>query len=418
MGAAGSGAASRKSLHFDEARARLETALEALSARHDVERVPLDESLGRFLASPLVAPFPSPRFANTAVDGYAVRSAEIARAAPQSPAVLPLAPAVPAGHRPAPLAPGHAALVMTGAPIPEGADCVVMREHTEERADAVSIRTAAAPGENVRRAGEDAEAGETVLPAGRRIGPAEIAALGAFGFARVEVSRRPVISILSTGDELREPGEALEAGQIYDSNSHTLRALVLEAGGEVALVRRLPDRAAAVEAALRGALAESDLVLSIGGVSMGDFDPVKVAIQAFPAIELWRVAMRPGGPQAFGVVDGAVFYGLPGNPVSSAVVFDRLARPLLLRALGAEQVERPVVRATLGDAHGSRPGRRDFLRVRLERDGDSWIARLTGTQSSGAVTSLARADGLAVVPEDRARVEPGDELDVILWRTP
>jgi molybdopterin molybdotransferase len=418
VGEAGTGGASRRSLTFDEARARLEPAVEALAARRGVERVPLDDSLRRILASPLVAPFPFPRFANSAVDGYALRAAEIARASRESPVVLPLAATVPAGARAAPLAAGHAALVMTGAPLPEGADCVVMRENAEARPGGVALHASAALGENVRPAGEDTPPGGTVLPAGRRIGAAEIAALGAFGFAQVEVVRPPRVAILSTGDELRPPGEPLGPGQIYDSNTHALRALIRESGGEPAIVRRLPDEPKAVEEALRAGLAECDLVLTIGGISMGDFDPVKVAIQAFPSIELWRVAMRPGGPQAFGIVEGTVFYGLPGNPVSSAVVFDRLVRPLLLQALRAEAVERPSLRARMGDAFVSRVGRRDFLRVWLEGEGESRIARLTGTQSSGAVTSLARADGLAIVPESADALAPGDEVEVILWRTP
>ncbi len=413
----GSGGASRKVLTFEEARARVEAAIPSLAARRGTERVPLDRSFGHLLAAALVAPFPSPRFPNSAVDGYAIRAEEIRRATASSPVVLPVTETVAAGSFPKPLPAGHATLVMTGAPVPEGADCVVPRESTEERAGAVAVHAAAKTGQNVRPAGEDAAEGETILPAGRTIGAAEIAALGAFGLGEVEVVRRPRVAILSTGDELKAPGERLGPGEIYDSNSHAMRAWVWEAGGAPTSVLRLPDHPAAVAEALRVTLAESDLVLSIGGVSMGDFDAVKIAVAEFAGIELWRVGMRPGGPQAFGVVEGTVFHGLPGNPVSSAVVFDRLVRPLMRRALGAEVVDRPVRRARLAEAVVSRAKRRDFLRVRLEEQNGDWLARLTGTQSSGAVTSLAKADGLAVIPEAAERLVAGAPVDVIVWRS-
>jgi len=219
--------------------------------------------------------------------------------------------------------------------------------------------------------------------------------------------------VLSTGDELRDPGEPLAPGQIYDSNSHAMSAAIVAAGCLLGEVWRVPDDAAVVAGALRKLLETHDVVLSLGCVSMGDFDPVKLAIAEIPGVEWWRVAMRPGGPQAFGTPgEGRVFYGLPGNPVSSAVVFDRLARPLLRAAMGAEIIERPMTRAALAEAVRSAPGRRDFVRLRLE----GGRAHLTGSQSSGAVTSLAKADGLGVIPESATEMPAGTEIEVILWR--
>jgi molybdopterin molybdotransferase len=406
----GSTAAAARKLSFEDARARVLAAAPALAARLGVERVALDGALGRVLAEPLVAREALPRFDNSGVDGYAVRAADVAGA----PVRLSVIETVAAGHAPAhTVGRGQAALIMTGAPLPAGADCVVMRERTEEGAGEVRVLEALRAGENVRPRGEDAAVGETLVPVGRVIGPGEIAALATLGLAEVAVAVRPRIAVLSTGDELKDPGEPLAPGQIYDSNSHAMAAAVVAGGCLLGEVWRVRDDPAVVAGALRELLATHDVVLSLGGVSMGDFDPVKLAIAEIPGVEWWRVAMRPGGPQAFGTPgDGRVFYGLPGNPVSSAVVFDRLARPLLRAAMGAEIIERPMTRATLAEPVRSGAGRRDFVRVRL----DGGRARLTGSQSSGAVTSLAKADGLAVIPEDTAELPVGAEVDVILWR--
>jgi len=389
-------------------------AAPGLAARLQTERVALDDALGRVLAEPLVAGEALPRFDNSAVDGYAVRAADVARASESSPVRLRVLETVGAGHVPnRQVGAGQAALVMTGAALPAGADCVVMRERTVEDAGEVGILAAAQPGENVRPRGEDAGAGEVIVPRGRTIGPGEIAALATLGHGTVVVSRRPRVAVLSTGDELKDPGEALGPGQIYDSNSHTMAAAITASGCLAGEVWRVRDDARVVADGLSALLETHDVVLSLGGVSMGDFDPVKLAIAELPQVEWWRVAMRPGGPQAFGTPgQGRVFYGLPGNPVSSAVVFDRLARPMLRTAMGAEPADRSRVRAFLAEPVRSSAGRRDFLRVRLENG----RARLTGSQSSGAVTSLAKADGLGVVPEDATELPAGAEIEVILWR--
>jgi molybdopterin molybdotransferase len=389
-------------------------AAPALAARLGTERVALDESLGRILAEPIVAHEPLPRFDNSAVDGYAVRAADVASANQNAPVRLEILETVGAGHVPArAVGPGHAVLVMTGAPLPRGADSVVMRERTAEDAREVRVLAPVRAGENVRPRGEDADLGETIAPGGRTIGPGEIAALATLGHGQALVSRRPRVAVLSTGDELRDPGEPLGPGQIYDSNSHTIWAAIAATGALAGDVWRVRDDARVVADALVALLETHDVVLSLGGVSMGDFDPVKLAIAELSGVEWWRVGMRPGGPQAFGSPgEGRVFYGLPGNPVSSAVVFDRLARPMLRAAMGAEAFDRPMTRATLAEHVHSALGRRDFVRVQLE----GGLARLTGSQSSGAVTSLAKADGLGVIPEDVTELPAGAEIEVILWR--
>jgi molybdopterin molybdotransferase len=407
-------AAAARKLAYEDARARVMAAAPGLAARLGVERVALDAALGRFLAEPIVAGEPLPRFDNSAVDGYAVRAADVAGASDATPVRLAVLEAVGAGHVPSrAVGTGEAALVMTGAPLPRGADCVVMRERTAEDSREVRVLASVRAGENVRPRGEDADQGETIAVRGRVVGPGEIAALATLGRADVSVARRPRVAVLSTGDELKDPGEALAPGQIYDSNSHTIAAAIVTAGCVAGEVWRVRDDVRVVADALAALLETHDVVLSLGGVSMGDFDPVKLAIGELAGVEWWRVGMRPGGPQAFGSPgDGRVFYGLPGNPVSSSVVFDRLARPMLRAAMGAEVVDRPTTRATLADHVHSALGRRDFIRVQLE----GGLARLTGSQSSGAVTSLAKADGLGVIPEDVTEAPAGTEIEVILWR--
>ena len=407
-------AALARKLSYKDARAHVMAAAPALAARLGTERVALDEALGRILAEPIVASEPLPRFDNSAVDGYAVRASDVEGAHEDAPVRLEVLETVAAGHVPRrSVGPGQAVLVMTGAPLPAGADSVVMRERTAEGGREVRVLAPVRAGENVRPRGEDVDQGETIAIRGRTIGSGEIAALATLGHGDVVVSRRPRVAVLSTGDELKSPGETLAPGQIYDSNSHTVAAAITAAGSLAGDVWRVKDDVRVVADALGALLETHDVVLSLGGVSMGDFDPVKLAIGELSGVEWWRVAMRPGGPQAFGSPgDGRVFYGLPGNPVSSSVVFDRLARPMLRAAMGAEIVDRPTTHAKLGEHVHSALGRRDFVRVQLE----GGVARLTGSQSSGAVTSLAKADGLGIVPEDKTELPAGAEIEVILWR--
>ncbi len=395
--------------------------------RLGTETIPLDEALGRTLREDIVADEPFPSFANSAMDGFAVRAADVAGATSESPRRLRVIERVAAGAVPArALDAGEATRIMTGAPLPLAADAVVPIESTsafgnrsDDFAD-VDVHGPVAAGENVRPAGEDFSAGERLAIAGRPIDAGVIGVMAALGHNSAEVSRIPRVAIISTGDELVPPGQPLPPGKIRDSNSHTLRALVRAAGASPGPTWHVADDPVALEAAVRKVLERCDVVVTIGGVSAGDFDPVRQALGTFADVELWRVGMRPGQPQAFGVVEGRLFFGLPGNPVSTAVVFEMLVRPALWTMMGRTDLDRPRVRATMSEAVTSKSGRRDFLRVTLATDATApggYRASLTGTQSSGAISSILRADGLAVVPDGIERVAPGDALEVLLWRS-
>jgi molybdopterin molybdotransferase len=409
------GAENRRAISFDDARA---TILVAASSRvMPTELVPLDDSLRRTLREDLIAEEPNPRFANSAMDGYAVRSADIASV----PVSLRVLEVVPAGRVPScSVGPGEAIKVMTGAPIPQGADVVVPVERTSSSgADSVSVLASLPAGEHVRPAGEDFAAGEKLVSSGRVIDPGVIAILAALGHPTAEVSLLPRVAIISTGDELVSPGDALAPGQIRDSNSHTIRAMIRAAGCEPGPCWRVLDDADAVAKAVRLVVEHCEVIITLGGISAGDFDPVKQALSSMGEIELWKVAMKPGSPQAFGTVEGKLFFGLPGNPVSSAVVFEVLVRPALATLLGRPQVDRPVVNAIMDTSAGSTVGRRDFLRVALakpENPSDVLRARVHRSQSSGSLGSFASSDGLAIILEDIAEVSVGELLSVIEWR--
>jgi molybdenum cofactor synthesis domain-containing protein len=381
----------------------------------DTERVPLSAALGRALARAAVAPHPLPPFDNSAMDGYAVRAADLARGG-EARVVGVVAAGVAQGRA---IAAGEAARIMTGAPVPDGADAVVPLEQTRAAApDRVRVESEVTRGMNVRRAGRDVERGQSVLEGGRTLSAHDLALLAAIGQAEVEVTRRPRVGLISTGDELLPVESALEPGRIRDSNLLMLAALVRECGAEVVREARVGDQAAGVIAALREAAGRADAVLTIGGVSEGDFDPVRDSLASFPGLELWRVAMRPGRPQASGRIDGKLFHGFPGNPASVAVSFEVLVRPALLRMGGHADVERPRVRAVAAQDIESRAGRTDFVRVTLEPSGDGFRARPAGAQVSGHLAPQSRAHGLLVVPEAAERVEAGTLADVIVWRLP
>jgi molybdopterin molybdotransferase len=411
-----SSAGQTEHLSFAEARARVRSLVPLLATRLRVADLPLLEALGRPLAAPFLAPEALPRFDNTAVDGYAVRAADAAEASPDRPVRLRVLERVPAGRTPRfPISSGESSLVMTGAPIPSGADAMVMREHTHEGEGEVRIRRPVAAGENIRPRGEDVAAAERLFEAGRVLRAGEIGVFAAFGLAAVAVRLPFRVAILSTGDELRIPGQSLGPGQIYDSNSYVIRALLPGAMAETGDVVRISDDARAVAIAIEELASRHDVVLSIGGVSAGDFDVVKQIAHGTDTLASWRVAMRPGGPQAFGTVGGTIFYGLPGNPVSAAVVFDRLLRPMMREAAGVEPVDRPMLRVRLDQRVGSAVGRREFPRVRYFALPATGEATLAGAQSSGCISSLARADGVALVPEELGEVPAGAEVDVLAW---
>ncbi len=408
-----------RSLGYAEARARVLAAVRPLA--HD--SVPIRDAVGRALRETIVAPHALPPFRNTAMDGFAVRSVDVAAASDARPVTLRVAEVLPAGRASTRvLAAGEAARIMTGAMLPEGADAVVPFEEAERAgsgdAETCRLRHPARPGEHVRAAGADLARGSVALEQGRELSPYDLALLAALGVARVAASRPPRVAVLSTGDELLDIDAPLRAGAIRDSNLPMLSQLAEAAGCSVTLAERLPDDAARVGARVRAALETSDAVLTIGGVSAGDFDPVKEVLSSLGDIELWRVAMRPGRPQAFGTPAGRLFFGLPGNPASVACTFEVLVRPALRALQGHARLDRPRVPVRAGRAVESRVGRTDFVRCSLAwRDGVLW-AEPVGVQVSGHLVPQSRAHGLLIVPEATERLAEGEPATAIVWRLP
>ena len=411
-----------ETLSVAAARARILAAAAPLPP----ERVVLSEARGRALRAALVAPRALPTFRNSSMDGVAVRSADLAGAATGAPVTLPVVETIAAGRVASrALAPGEAMRIMTGAPMPEGADAVVPVEDIEIHSGAdgggderARIARAARYGDNVRDAGADVAAGEVLLQPGRELSVHDLALFAALGIDRVDVGPRPRAVVLSTGDELLDPGAPLAPGAIYDSNRPLLVGLLEEAGARVVRAERVTDDPARVAAAIAEALEAADVVLTIGGVSAGDFDPVKASLDALEGIALWRVAMKPGRPQAFGRPRGRLFFGLPGNPASVACVFEVLVRPALRRLQGYDILERPRVAARAAVAIDSRAGRTDFVRVTLERRDDDWWASPAGEQISGHVAPQSRAHALLIVPEERAGLAAGEPAPAIVLRWP
>lgn len=383
--------------------------------------LPLLDAGGLVLAEPVTATSDIPPFRNSAMDGYAVRAADVAAAAASRPVTLAVVAEVAAGHPCAAiLGAGEAARIMTGAPLPTGADAVVRFEQTGERADAgpthgsVRVYQAVRAGDNVREAGEDVRAGTALLPAGAVLRAAEIGVLASLGHGRVRVHRRPRVAIIATGDEVVGIEATPGPGQIRDSNSYALAAGVRRHGGEPDLIGIAADELAAI----RRLLARTrpyDLVISSAGVSIGDYDIVKTALQAEGEIDLWQVNMKPGKALAFGRLGGRPYLGLPGNPVAALISFELFGRPLLLRLLGRRDLAPVTLRVRTLDELPNGGRRRHFVRVRvtLEPSGD-YAARMVGNQGSGVLTSMIAANGLAVVPEGMAAIPAGDTVEVIL----
>lgn len=388
------------------------------------ETVPLPKALGRVLAGALRADTPLPPFANSSMDGFAIYAADSASANDANPVALRVVMDIPAGTAPtAALAPGQAARIMTGAPIPEGADAVIPVELTDQNwragdnaplPEQVLIKRTLKPGDNVRAVGEDIQNGQVVLPKGTLIRPAEIGVLAALGVTDVPVMRKPRVAIISTGDELREIDEPLEPGSIRDSNRYTLAALVQQHGGRALRLRIARDTRGSVRLRFRQALrAKPNLILSSAGVSVGTFDVVREVLSEMGKLNIWRVNIRPGKPLTFGTLGGIPFFGLPGNPVSAMVTFDVFVRPALDRMLG--RVTNDTFIPAVLDERLSSDGRRSYIRVKLHSENGRLVARTTGTQSSGALMSMVLADGLLILPEGTTQAEPGDVFPVRLF---
>ncbi len=372
--------------------------------------VAVADAVGLVLAEPVVAHELVPPFDNTSMDGFAVRSVDAAEGARLRVVGTVAAGSVFDGE----VGAGEAVRIMTGAPMPAGADAVVMVERTQVDGGDVIVSGGAEPGQFVRPAGDDIRPGDEVLPAGTVVTPAVVGVLATLDRATVSVIRRPVVGVMSTGDELVEVGAALGPGQIRDSNRAALLALVAEAGWLGVDLGLVPDDEAAIEAALRLGAVECDVVLTSGGVSMGDYDYVKVVLDRIGEMRWMQVAIRPAKPLAAGVVDGTPILGLPGNPVSSVISFELFARPAIARLAGHRVLDRPRLRAVLPEGLARRPdGRTMFARVELtQRDDLTWEARSAGGQGSHHTAALAAADGLAIVPDGNG-IEPGGSATII-----
>ena len=393
-------------LGVEEAAALVAAGVSPLSGE---ERVPLRAARGRVLARDVIAGIDLPPFANSAVDGYAFAQAGLHGEG----AWLRLAGRVVAGEPAPALGPGQAVQVMTGAPLPAGADTVLMQEEAEITGGILRLPPGLKRGAHARRAGEDLARGGLALPRGRRLGPAEIGLAAALGLAGLPVTPRPRVGVFSTGNELVSPGRTLGGPRIFDSNRFTLLALLDGLPVEAVDLGILRDRPGALAGALAEAAASHDLLLTSGGVSVGEEDHTRAAIEATGSLVFWRLAIKPGKPAALGVVGGTPVLGLPGNPVAAVVTFLHLARPLILRLAGATPAPPPRFPAVADFAHRKKPGRREYLRVTLAPGDGTPLARRAGPDGSAMLASLARADAFAELGETVEAVEPGDAVTVL-----
>lgn len=375
------------------------------------QEVPLAAARGRVLARDLVAPMPLPPFANAAVDGWAFRFDDLSEGAPTR---FLEAGRVAAGHVPVrPVGQGEAVRVFTGAPMPGGADTCVMQEDVRREGGMILVPPGLKRGANARPAGEDVARGAVALAAGTRLGPAEIGLAAALGQRGLPVRPLPRIGVFSTGDELAEPGRTLGPAQTYDSNRFTLLALL---GGLPCVATDLgilPDSAERTATALAEAARAHDLLLTTGGVSTGEEDHVRAAIEAEGSLVFWRLAVKPGRPAAMGVVGGTPVVGLPGNPVAAVVCFLHLARPLLMRLAGAADRPLPRFVATADFAYRKKAGRREYVRVSLQAAEGETRARKYAREGAGLLSSLTQSDGFAELPEEVTEIAPGDRVTVL-----
>jgi molybdopterin molybdotransferase len=387
---------------------------ERISPVAAVETVPLGQADGRVLAEDLRARVSLPPFDNSAVDGYAVRHAELA---PGAQTRLPITARLPAGADAAGIRASGAVRIFTGAVMPAGFDTVFMQEDVSLDGDEVSLPKGLKPGANRRLSGEDIAAGDLALAAGRRLGPSELALAGATGHAALKVRRPITVGVFSTGDELAEPGSALHGAAIYDANRAMLLALAARQGVKTRDLGILRDDPAALKTGLAEAAQGCDLILTSGGVSTGEEDHVKAAVEALGSLSFWRVAIKPGRPVAMGVVKGKPIIGLPGNPVAAFVTFAAIARPLIARLMGADAPAMLRVPVRLGFAYKKKTGRREYVRVTVKPASDGMLeAQKYPRDGAGVITSLTATDGLVELGETLTDLPIGAIAPFLGWR--
>ncbi|MFM5727750.1 molybdopterin molybdotransferase MoeA [Aeromonas veronii] len=386
----------------------LQGMLEQLACCCDSEQLPLPEALGRVLASDIASPLAVPPFDNSAMDGYAVRLTDLTAGTPLIMAGKAFAGQPYQGEWPA----GHCVRIMTGAPVPAGTDAVVMQEETLADGDRITFLAQPEPGQNIRRAGSDIGKGACVLPAGTRLTPREMPLLASLGVATVTVRRPLKVAIFSTGDELKPVGTPLAHGDIYDSNRYGVRAMLARMGCDCLDLGIIPDDPAQLRAAFIRADEESDVLITTGGVSVGEADFTKQLLDELGEIGFWKLAIKPGKPFAFGRLPRAWFFGLPGNPVSAMVTFDQLVQPALAKLAG-QHFERPLqLQAIAAEPLKKSPGRLDFQRGILSQGPNGLEVRSTGSQDSAVFSSLSRANCYIVLERERGRVAAGETVTV------
>jgi len=401
-----------------------ETALSVAAARQSIlnalrpvsgwETVPVRAALDRVLSREVIAPFDVPAHDNSAMDGYALRAADLASDGESRIAVVGMALAGNAFS--GIVGPGQAVRVMTGAVLPRGADTVVVQEVVRADGDSIGVPPGQKAGQSVRRAGEDIAAGKAVLGAGKRLGPAEIGLLASLGLAEVTVRRRLRVAFFSTGDEIASVGRPLAPGEVYDSNRYTLFGALTRLGAELIDMGVIRDDPAAIEAAFRDAAAQADVVLTSGGVSVGEADYIKTLMSRLGEVRFWKIDIKPGRPMAFGRIGNAWLFGLPGNPVAVLVTFYQIVADALLTLMGVDPLPlRALFPVACTVPIRKLPGRREFLRGSLFEADGRWQVSLAGSQGSGVLSSMSDANCFIVLPETRGNVAAGENVDVQLF---
>jgi molybdopterin molybdotransferase len=398
----------------DDARAHVLSQIQPLAPL----QLPLTEAYGCVLAQDAVATHDLPAFASSAMDGYAVRAADVAGATPSAPVELKQVGRALIGHRPdVVVGNGEAVQIATGAPVPAGADTIVPVENTSAAGELISFFEAPEPGRHVRPVGEDVREGDVLVAAGRRIGPPEMGLLANAGHPQPIVHPRPRVIVLSTGDELIPPTEHPEFGQVRDSNAYTIFGALRDAGALPMLAGIVPDDVEALKEVVFSRLIQADAFISSGGVSVGERDVVKAAFFRRGDVEFYRVAMQPGMPQGFGHIEGKPYWGLPGNPVSVFVSFELFVRPALMKMMGRTQLARPEITATLTEDVEGPKGKMQYARVAVRRGPEGWTATPTGARGSNLISTVSRANGLAMVPPGTEVAPAGAPVRVMLFRS-